>query len=100
MKLFQKMLFSRKYENIRAVMLSKKHQEATLCRRRDYRQTPFDKRGIAESLHVYINRANVTTLKNTPTPLFEEPLKFITHGRIFKRLWYYYSFKPESRTMS
>ena len=25
-------------------------------------------------------------LENTPTPLFEQPLKFIAHGRIFKSL--------------
>ena len=25
-------------------------------------------------------------LENTPIPLFEQPLKFIAHGRIFKRL--------------
>ena len=51
-----------------------------------------DKRGTAESLHAYINRAqstvsvserifkgNITTLrKYTHLPLFEEPLKFIT----------------------
>ena len=52
------------------------------------------KRGTAESLHVYTNRArltasevgyferNITILENTPTPLFEEPLKFIVHVRI------------------
>jgi len=28
-------------------------------------------------------------LENTPTPLFEQPLKFITHGHIFKSLRYY-----------
>ena len=27
-------------------------------------------------------------LKNTPTPLFEQSLKFIAHGRIFERLQY------------
>ena len=27
-------------------------------------------------------------LKNTPTPLFEQPLKFIAHGRIFESLQY------------
>ena len=51
----------------------------------------------AGSLHAYTNRArltacevgiNITTLENTPTPLFEEPLKFIAHDRIFERLWY------------
>ena len=30
-------------------------------------------------------------LKNTPTPCLEQPLKFITHGRIFKRLWYFWT---------
>ena len=30
----------------------------------------------------------ITTLKNNPTPLFEEPLKFIVHGHIFERLLY------------
>jgi len=28
-------------------------------------------------------------LENTPTPLFEQPLKFISHGHIFESLWYY-----------
>ena len=28
-------------------------------------------------------------LENTPTPLFEQPLKFITYGHIFERLRYY-----------
>ena len=28
-------------------------------------------------------------LENTPTPLIEQPLKFITHGHIFERLRYY-----------
>ena len=27
-------------------------------------------------------------LENTPTALFEQPLKFIAHGCIFKSLWY------------
>jgi len=27
-------------------------------------------------------------LENTPTPLFEQPLKFIAHGRIFESLWF------------
>ena len=27
-------------------------------------------------------------LKNTPTPLFKQPLKFIAHGRIFESLRY------------
>ena len=27
-------------------------------------------------------------LENTPTPLFEQPLKFIAHGHIFKYLQY------------
>jgi len=27
-------------------------------------------------------------LENTPTPLFEQPLKFIGHEHIFERLWY------------
>ena len=27
-------------------------------------------------------------LENMPTPRFEQPLKFIAHGRIFKRLQY------------
>jgi len=27
----------------------------------------------------------------TPTPLFEQPLKFIAHGHIFERLQYYIS---------
>ena len=31
---------------------------------------------------------NITSLKNAPTPLFEEPLEFITHGYIFERLQY------------
>ena len=26
-------------------------------------------------------------LENMPTPLFEQPLKFIAHGRIFERLY-------------
>jgi len=26
-------------------------------------------------------------LENTPTLLFEQPLKFIAHGRIFESLW-------------
>ena len=29
----------------------------------------------------------ISTLENTPTLLFEKPLKFITHGHIFERLW-------------
>ena len=62
---------------------------------------PHDKRGIAKSLNEsYIKWArltvwdervfkrNIITLKNTPTPLYEEPLKFITHGCIFEKLWY------------
>ena len=31
---------------------------------------------------------NITTLENTPAPLFVEPLKFIAHGHIFERLQY------------
>ena len=31
---------------------------------------------------------NITILKNTPTTLIEEPLKFITHGRIFELVVY------------
>ena len=27
-------------------------------------------------------------LENTPTPFFEQPLKFIAHGRISESLWY------------
>ena len=30
----------------------------------------------------------ITTFENMPTPLFEEPLTFIAHGHIFKRLLY------------
>ena len=32
----------------------------------------------------HIFERNITTLENAPTPLFEEPLKFIAHGCIFK----------------
>ena len=44
-----------------------------------------DKKGITEPLQVYMNKAGliITTLVNMPTPLFEEPLKFISHGHIF-----------------
>jgi len=28
-------------------------------------------------------------LENTPSPHFEQPLKFIAHGHIFEWLWYY-----------
>ena len=62
------------YTAVHAVMLSKKH-------RRSSTERVYDKRGIAESLHAYINKARLrtvcevaTTLENTPTPLFEEPL--------------------------
>ena len=46
----------------------------------------------------YINRARLTVgtfsramsqlSKNSPTTFFEEPLKFIPHGRIFNRFQY------------
>ena len=47
----------------------------------------MNKRGISESLHTYINslwgghtfERAITTLENTPTPLFEESLRFIAH---------------------
>ena len=70
------------------------------------RKTPFavmhkqvhDKRSIAESQHAYINRTTLTACevgifshhnsRKYTHPLFEEPLKFITHERIFKRLRY------------
>ena len=52
-----------------------------------------DKKGIEESMHVYINRARLTAWewayfqekyhKATPTPFFEEPLNFIPHDRIY-----------------
>ena len=59
----------------------------------------YDK-NIADSLHVYINRArpvckvgilhiferNITTLDNMPTLLFGEPLQFITHQHTFESL--------------
>ena len=45
----------------------------------------MNKKGISESLHTYINslrgghtfERGITTLENTPTPLFEESLRFI-----------------------
>ena len=52
---------------------------------------------IAESLHAYITRARLTACevgvfsRDMPTPLFEEPLKFIAHGRIFVKFRYYSS---------
>ena len=51
-----------------------------------------NKRGSAEPLHAYLDMArqtvferNISTLKYIPTPLFEEPLKFIAHGHTYFR---------------
>ena len=37
--------------------------------------------GEPQSMYVV---PHITTLKNTPTPLLEESLKFIAHGRIYE----------------
>ena len=86
--------------HVHAVMLSKKQQRSSVKADMHHcclRKQAHDKRGIAESLHAQIARArltlriferNITTLENTPTSLFLEPLKFIAHGRIFERLRY------------
>jgi len=57
-----------------------------------------DKRGIAESLHPYINRTRQIACEwayfskeiwqLSKISLFEELLKFVTHGCIFERIWY------------
>ena len=62
-----------------------------------------DKRGIAESLHMYTNRARLNACmkwmyfqvkyhnsQSIRTPLYEESLKFITHRCTFKRLQRYF----------
>ena len=56
------------------------------------------KRGITENQSVYINRVRLIVyevgaflrkkVSKTHPPLFDEPVKFITHGGTFKRLWY------------
>ena len=61
-----------------------------------------NKRGIAGSLHAYINKARLTKcevgvfLREISYALFEKPLKFIAHGCIFKRLRYYQLLKLNS----
>ena len=90
-------------------MSSKKHQRSSAVQEEGLRnedrhhllllhEQVHDKRGIVESLQVYTNRARLTVYKvdvfsseishsqSIPTPLYEEALKFITHGCIFKRL--------------
>ena len=67
----------------------------TICRYYLYKQV-HDK----QALKNHINRARLTTCEvgtfsretsqNMPIPLFEEPLEFIAHGHIFKRLQYMY----------
>ena len=81
-------------------MLSKKQHEGRHAPLLLLHKQVHDKRGIAESLHAQITRARLTAcevgvfsreisqLENMPTPLFEEPLKFIAHWRIFERLRY------------
>ena len=36
---------------------------------------------------VAVFSGEISQLENMPTPLFQEPPKFIPHGRIFERLW-------------
>ena len=62
---------------------------------------PHDKRSITESLQAYITRARLSvkwvyfqekyynSQNYAYPPPFEKPLKFIVHGRIFKRLQCY-----------
>ena len=83
-KLLRKgVLFSQKvhppiYATIHAVMFQKAPKKQQYARgvTNKWRQTPWQKR------HCRIR--NITTLKENDA-LFEEPLKFIAHGHIFKR---------------
>ena len=95
------------YATVHAVMLSKKHRRSSTVQEKGLtnegrhhllllHNQAHNKRGIAESLHVYITRAgltacevgiySITTLKNMPTPFFVELLKFIIG--VFSRLQY------------